>query len=202
MSENKKICTKCGEAKARSEFHKLNRSKDGLQYRCIVCHNKDNKVYRESNRDRESSRVRAYYAANRDAQRRVQKAYADSHKEEAALRQKAWIEVNREHHIAYHKAYNSGKSPRRNNYLKRKYGITQEDYDLMLENQSHGCNICGAPRGRSRLSVDHCHTTGKVRGLLCNNCNSGLGWFKDAAAVLASAIKYLNESSETTNESL
>ena len=197
MSENKKTCSKCGEAKALSEFYKRNRSKDGLEYRCIVCKKKLNKAYRESNRDRESARVRAYYAANRDARRRVQKAYADSHKEEAALRQKAWVEANREHHIAYHKAYHAGKSPRRHNYLKKRYGITQEDYDLMLENQSHGCKICGAPRGRSRLSVDHCHTTGKVRGLLCSPCNSGLGYFKDNPAVLASAIKYLNDSAET-----
>ncbi len=86
----------------------------------------------------------------------------------------------------------------RNKRLK-KYGITVEEYDRMFEAQRGLCAICGHPEttidaryGKMRmLSVDHCHTTGKVRGLLCGHCNIGLGSFKDDASLLAHAITYL-----------
>ena len=84
---------------------------------------------------------------------------------------------------------------RRNNYKKR-YGITVDDYNSMLEEQGHRCAICKAesPDKRCvRFHVDHCHTTGKVRGLLCNNCNIGLGKFQDNPQFLIEAAKYLNE---------
>ena len=58
---------------------------------------------------------------------------------------------------------------------KRKYGITLAQYDAMLEEQANTCAICGEPPFGVRLAVDHSHTTGKVRGLLCSSCNSRLG---------------------------
>ena len=87
----------------------------------------------------------------------------------------------------------------RNNDLKKKYGITLEQYEQMLADQGGVCAICGNPEpvwdkkvNRLRaLSVDHCHTTGKVRGLLCTGCNQGLGNFKENPDRLAKAISYL-----------
>ena len=85
--------------------------------------------------------------------------------------------------------------------LKSKYGITSEDYEKLLESQSGKCAICGtddgaSAKGSSTFSIDHCHETGNVRGLLCNTCNRGLGFFKDNPVVLASAIKYLKGESK------
>lgn len=81
--------------------------------------------------------------------------------------------------------------------LRRKFGMTPADYDAMLEAQSGGCAICGTTdgmvhRGRvQRLPVDHCHKTETVRGILCTNCNNGLGRFKDDPALLRKAADYL-----------
>ena len=109
----------------------------------------------------------------------------DAKKERRKNRSRLWNRLNKNHI--------------RSQRLLEKYGITLEDFELMLENQNHTCKICATnkPLGVGTWKVDHCHTTGKVRGLLCNNCNLGLGNFKDNAAVLASAIKYLNDSAET-----
>lgn len=82
---------------------------------------------------------------------------------------------------------------------KKKYGISIEDYDRMSDEQNHVCAICGQPQNRantSRLSVDHNHETGSVRGLLCHLCNSGLGAFQDDPQILTSAIEYLNKHKE------
>ena len=84
----------------------------------------------------------------------------------------------------------------REQHLQRSYGITQQDYDVMLVEQNHQCAICGTtdPGGRHNSNyfvVDHCHTTGKVRKLLCHNCNTALGLIGDNTQVLQSMIKYL-----------
>ena len=80
----------------------------------------------------------------------------------------------------------------RANHLKRVFNLTLEDHADILDSQGGKCAICelSCPTGR-RLAVDHCHTTGVVRGLLCSRCNTGLGQFKDSQQLLASAILYL-----------
>jgi hypothetical protein len=80
----------------------------------------------------------------------------------------------------------------RNNALKRQYGIGQGEYEAILTQQGGVCSICGElPSGDKSLSVDHCHTTGDVRGLLCGKCNMGIGLFSDDLDLLASAASYL-----------
>jgi len=76
--------------------------------------------------------------------------------------------------------------------------MTFEDYERILTEQNGACSICGTDQpgvGRLRLVVDHCHATGRVRGLLCSNCNAGLGYFRDNPSLLASAISYLDRQS-------
>ena len=73
----------------------------------------------------------------------------------------------------------------------RRQGVTLKEYDRMLAKQGGVCAICGEPPAKIRLAVDHCHTTGKVRGLLCLRCNMGLGYFTDDPAKLEAAIEYL-----------
>lgn len=72
---------------------------------------------------------------------------------------------------------------------KHMYGLAEEDYNTMLAEQGGNCAICDASMDTPH--VDHCHTTGKVRGLLCKLCNAGLGQFQDDTARLARAIVYL-----------
>ena len=87
----------------------------------------------------------------------------------------------------------------RNMDLVKNFGVTLEEYNQYLETQNGVCAICGSSetvvdnrtkRPRS-LAVDHCHTTKKVRGLLCMGCNQGLGNFRDNPDFLAKAISYL-----------
>lgn len=87
---------------------------------------------------------------------------------------------------------------RRKSLLKISYGITLEDFDLMLKNQNYCCAICKSPSpaGRGEFHVDHDHKTKKVRGLLCHHCNLALGNFRDNTTILLSAIDYLNESNK------
>jgi hypothetical protein len=81
-------------------------------------------------------------------------------------------------------------------YRYSKYGVTKEWYDIEIQK---GCAICGtylnesSPIKRERGHIDHCHSTGKVRGVLCDLCNKGLGQFKDSIDNLENAIKYLKE---------
>lgn len=72
--------------------------------------------------------------------------------------------------------------------LKREYGISISERDDMVNSQDRKCKICFLER---KLYVDHCHSTGKVRGMLCGTCNSGIGFFKDSPDMLESAIRYL-----------
>ena len=91
--------------------------------------------------------------------------------------------------------YESGRK------LKKRYNITPEQYIEMLIVQDHRCAICGnketALHNHSgkvqKLAIDHCHITGKVRGLLCQDCNRGLGKFHDNLQHLQKAIDYLSK---------
>ena len=79
-------------------------------------------------------------------------------------------------------------------HMKRNYGMTFEKYEAMLDEQNNVCAICSSPppdHHKKRLNIDHCHTTGRVRGLLCDVCNRALGLFKDSPDVLLKAISYL-----------
>lgn len=81
---------------------------------------------------------------------------------------------------------------KRDYILKNRYGIEEFDYNKLLTNQNGVCAICKQPpKENKRLDVDHCHTTKKLRGLLCNNCNRGLGHFKDSQELLLKAKIYL-----------
>jgi hypothetical protein len=77
------------------------------------------------------------------------------------------------------------------------YGITPQDFRRMLAKQGGVCAICKGPEPTGMaLAVDHDHVTGRVRGLLCSNCNKGLGCFKDSPCALRTAALYLlNETS-------
>ena len=86
----------------------------------------------------------------------------------------------------YHREY------RRKTWRKYVYGLSNEQYEEMLSAQSGVCAICekGCPTGKS-LAVDHDHLSGRIRGLLCADCNGALGHFKDDPALLRRAIVYL-----------
>ena len=73
--------------------------------------------------------------------------------------------------------YGRRHQDQRPGHLKRRYGITQEQYDALLRSQGGKCGICKCLPGRKRLCVDHDHATGRIRGLLCVRCNSAVEWY-------------------------
>lgn len=90
------------------------------------------------------------------------------------------------------RAIKKNKSYTRERDLKRFYGISLEQYDQMNKAQEGKCALCKEKCcSNTRLSVDHCHTTGLVRGLLCHRCNTALGLLKDNIQTVESALSYL-----------
>ena len=75
----------------------------------------------------------------------------------------------------------------------RKYKLTQIDFEFMLGQQGGVCAICERKPVRRNFCVDHDHATGRVRGLLCGECNIGLGKFKDSSYLLKQATEYLEK---------
>lgn len=89
--------------------------------------------------------------------------------------------------------YQNNKDRYRDKNYKRTYGISLEEYNDLLLGQNDCCALCGRHKSFQKrpLSVDHCHETGVVRGLLCLGCNAGLGMLGDNIEGLERAISYL-----------
>lgn len=88
------------------------------------------------------------------------------------------MEAKKAYDREFYKRYRltaKGKAAKLRSHLKEKYGITLAEYETLQEKSDGRCAIC---RREKKLYIDHCHATGKVRGLLCNGCNSKLGWYE------------------------
>jgi nitrate/TMAO reductase-like tetraheme cytochrome c subunit len=119
-------------------------------------------------------------------------AYKDT--EKLKEYQRKWQEENKERRTKELKVLN------RKGHLKKRYNLTPEQYQETLEAQKYRCAICGKhekdnKKGEKQvpLAVDHCHTKKSNRGLLCNTCNLGLGYFKDKTEFLLKAVDYLHK---------
>ncbi len=95
--------------------------------------------------------------------------------------------------LEYHNTRNRTAPSNWRKYQFKKYGMTLEDYEQLVRDQDNCCAICGNSPDSTVLHVDHCHRTGKVRGLLCGNCNRGLGFFNDSPPLFEAAIRYLKK---------
>jgi hypothetical protein len=123
----------------------------------------------------------------------------EEQREKDRIRKKAWHVKNAgsqkiKKKVHYESKKDYYKEIERNRQYKKMYGISIVDYDSMLKSQNGKCKVCGSdksgPKERA-FSVDHCHTTGRVRGLLCTKCNVAVGFYeKHHEAVL----KYLQDS--------
>ena len=103
---------------------------------------------------------------------------------------------NNEKTKAYYKSLTKEKKDEYNHRsnVKKKFGLSTAEYAALLEKQGGVCAICKKTDSEGkRLAVDHCHSTGTIRGLLCGHCNTGLGKFFDNTQYLTDAINYLND---------
>jgi hypothetical protein len=122
---------------------------------------------------------------------------------------KKYREENRERRTAYQYAWKEKnpeqwKALQRKAALKRKFGISLDEYNKTLESQGNRCKICQLSKDESKVNfaVDHDHKTGRVRGVLCRDCNMGLGKFKDDSTLLSRALAYLNDEHATVKQTV
>lgn len=89
--------------------------------------------------------------------------------------------------------YHKNKSAARNSRILRQYGIGDSEYQQILAKQNFSCAICGTKDpGKKGFQIDHCHSTGIIRGILCGKCNLGIGIFGDSTEVLLRAAGYVS----------
>lgn len=199
-----KTCKLCGAEKPETEFHKDRQKVDGLAPYCKPCLIAKQREYasraprkadpapagfKTCQRCKSVAPIAEYHAnASRHdgLDRRCKSCAYDLHKEwatkfpeKAAALQKRWRDTNPERSADHSR--------------KKNYGIELGTYSRMLAEQGGRCAICSTtdPRGKGVFHVDHCHDTGVVRGLLCHNCNVGLGNFKHNIDFLKKAELYL-----------
>lgn len=180
----KKTCTKCKAELFLSKFYCDISRPDSLASQCKKCKRSQQKEYRQTEKGQATIRRYNRSEKGREKQRRSNQAegrLSDQRK---------------------YKQSKKGRITERRARLKRKYNITLERYDELLEQQSGVCAICCKPPttenhyGTMRLSVDHDHKTGEVRGLLCSKCNLTLGCVDDNKELLLSAVLYLERHSD------
>lgn len=170
-----KLCKKCNKDSEFSEFGHICKS-------CKISYDKE------------------YNLKNINKKRSQSLEYSKSHKNEKQVYDKNY-KLNNQDKVVKHRVIRkaAGKSYKegRRSFIRRKYNMTLEDFDNMLILQDGKCKICGNSESKGKnklLCIDHCHETGKVRGLLCHSCNTGIGNLRDNIDNLKNAIKYLEES--------
>jgi hypothetical protein len=169
-----RICKRCHDVKDITSFSKDATRVDGLHPHCKDCR----RTYGTPARARARENVELKQRDN------------DTHKRYYARNRDRLIKNMPTRNPAYNK----------NSFLKSTYGITLAEFDALVEQQKGVCAICEKPEtrksrygGTCRLHVDHDHNTGRVRGLLCHNCNSAIGHAKEDVNVLARSIIYLDK---------
>jgi len=115
------------------------------------------------------------------------------HKGERKLsNHKYWKSHRKERKVKRHKWYMRNKERERNSYLEQRYGITLAEYNVIKQVQNDLCAVCQKPYAAT-LHVDHDHKTGRIRGLLCKNCNIMLGAATDVPSTLRRGADYLEK---------
>ena len=159
-----KRCIKCQEFKPLDQFYRMAGMRDGHRNDCKACNLAAKAARYRANPEPARERTRLWRLANPER-------YAETQ--------------------ARFRASDGKKISDRRSHLKRKYGLSLDEYDAMLARQGGGCGICGRePSDRISLHVDHDHRTGRIRGLLCFVCNSSLGDLDDPD-LLRAALRYV-----------
>lgn len=197
-----KACTKCGEEKPAAQFY-IQRYKTGVRERlhswCKECSRAAGRAAKSPeyppvgadevlrcSKCRELKPATEYTVDGRKTTGRRSQCKICRYSAAAA-----WREGNREHLRGRQVAYE--RATQRRSWLKTKYGITVEQFEAMVTAQGNLCALCRQSQHPNyrHLDVDHCHKTGKVRGLLCRHCNTAIGLLRDDPDLMRRAIGYL-----------
>jgi len=184
MNEIVKVCKKHGELT--KDQIREERSQGKITVRCLACRKETHNKTFEKHREKRMQSIARWKRENRDYLNARERADRLANPE----KHKKWERDER---------LRNGKNITLRVITSRR-GITVQTYNEMLERIDNKCEICGNeetrknPDGRTtRLCIDHCHKTEKIRGMLCHSCNTGIGKFKDDIELLQKAIEYLKE---------
>jgi hypothetical protein len=146
-----KKCSRCKQQKDEKEFSFQNKNQNKLMSACKECQNKKQRDFRKQNPKISKQRDKDAYQRQKERKVKYAREYRKNNPEKTM-----------------------------NTNLKTKYGITREEYLIILKNQNHRCAICGKhQKDHSRnFALDHNHKTGKIRGILCDGCNYGVGFLE------------------------
>lgn len=168
-------------------FYKNSGGKFGLTPRCKPCVNEDNKISHEKRKKKDPEKIRMQ--GNARAKRHYNKDIEFSRKKQREFQAKKRADPVQRAKI---------------NMAKRAGGarMTQNDFDDLFEKQNHRCAICKSnkPNAKHGWNIDHCHTTGNVRFILCAHCNRGLGAFKDNPTLMRYAADILETYQEQADK--
>ncbi len=161
-------------------------SADGLCYKGL-----HPKLGPGSCKECQRARAAAWAKANPEKKRKAAQRYREANRGKSREYQQRWYSANPERAVAW-RAANPDK---RTTYDLRsrlaRHGLTIDDYEAIKAAQDNRCVICGKRSVKRRLSIDHDHETGRVRGLLCLRCNRHLGGFEFSLEVLERLIRYV-----------
>ena len=163
-------------------------------------HKKEVKQRQKQWYDDNKDNVKQYQKDNKDKINKRRKQYQKDNKEELKTKRKKYIDANIDKIRKYAKDYRAVTKEERKKYdmisrNKKRYGITPEQYTELFNKQEGKCAICGKHQTefKKALCVDHNHITGKIRGLLCYKCNTGIGNLNDNIILLQNAINYIKD---------
>jgi hypothetical protein len=206
MSPASKMCSGCGQLKLLADYYAHSSSKSGVASRCKACTKTryltptlpKSPVKRCSGCGR--FKILADYPRDRSKKdglhytcRACSTAKHKKLRQDPVWRARA-IAISAEYRRTHPKEYRAGI---RNSTLRAKYGIDSAGFERMAAAQDRKCKICSVElvftglNQKARAVVDHCHNTGRVRGVLCHRCNLGLGCFNDSPVLLQLAKEYL-----------
>lgn len=181
-----KVCQRCQQPKPLERFGARPSASDGLKGTCKDCANAHSRAWKREHKDEHKATNERWGAANKERVRAAAAAWREKNRDKMRDLVRRWQQEFPEKVRA---------KTQRSRWKYQGLDMTPERYKVVLTEQAGVCAICKRPDTRA-LAVDHSHQTGKVRGLLCGNCNRGLGMFADDPARLAGAISYLARQQE------
>jgi hypothetical protein len=182
-SEEQRQCVRCGATKPNSEFY-VGAAK------CKFCRLEDIRKKYPENADTIKTRMKKYYVTNSVGIKEKVREYRENNPEKVKKLAANYYRKNKDLLKTYQVIYRGNNQDYVKNYqMVRRYGITLEEYIDRCITQSQKCAICGV--SSISLQIDHDHRNGKVRQLLCRQCNTGLGFFRDDISVITRTIQYL-----------
>jgi len=188
MKPETKVCRDCGLEKQLNQFYYSSNGKLKRAAYCKPCSNLRGKKSRGTDELIKETLPEDMHRCGRCKEVKIKDQFYKNQNECYTQCKKCSMMVSRNWQISP-----GGERKVRNAGFVRKYGITLKEYEAMLVAQKYLCCICEIDLRTTKADLDHCHATGKNRGILCHNCNCALGFLKDNPQFCASAGRYLEK---------